>query len=136
MKVVYRNKELTGDRDWLAVAKEHEREGEFAEATVAYEKLVKKKPLNEAAYNRLMMLYRQLKEYEKELRIIKQAIAAFEDFYKRSQKTPGKKIATLSTALAKSTGLMDKKGKNVYEPGPLGRWRKRKEVVENKVRKS
>jgi tetratricopeptide (TPR) repeat protein len=135
MKIVHRNKELAaGDENWLAIAKEHEREGELAEAAAAYEKLVKKKPLNEPAYNRLMMLYRQLKEYKKELRIIKQAITAFENSYKRAQKHPGKKIANLSVALAKSTGLMDRKGKSIYEPGPLARWRKRKMVVEKKVR--
>jgi tetratricopeptide (TPR) repeat protein len=133
MKVVHRNKELAEEGDWLAVAQAHEREGELKEAAAAYEKLLKKKPLNEAVYNRLMMLYRQLKEYEKELKVIKHGIAAFEDLYKK--KSPGAKVARLSAALARSTGLVDKKGKDVYEPGPLGRWRKRKAIVEKRLKK-
>ena len=137
MKIVHRNKEMLSEqKNWLEIAQAHEREGELADAAAAYEKSLKKKPLNEAVYNRLMMLYRQLKDYKKEHHIIKEAIKSFEDFYKQSkQNFPGKKIASLSAALAKSTGLVDKSGKNVYEPGPLGRWKKRRLVVEKRLKK-
>ena len=136
MKVVHRNKEHPGTvHDWQTKAGSHEREGELAEATVAYEKLVKLDPLNTKALNRLMMLYRQLKEYKKELTVINTAIAAFEKNYREKQPVYNKKITALSKALLKATGLGDKKGNNLYQPGELTRWKKRKATVMKKLGK-
>lgn len=136
MKTLRKNKSHpTFDSDWLTIAEAHEHEGELAEAADAYEKLVKAYPLNEKAYNRLMMLYRQLKEYKKELKIVNTAINAFEESYAKKHRSPGKKITQLSKALQKAAGLTDKKGKDVYEPEPLARWKKRKIIVMKRLKK-
>jgi tetratricopeptide (TPR) repeat protein len=136
MKVVHSKKEVTHDgHAWLEIAVAHEREGELAEAADAYEGLIKEHPLNEKAYDKAMKIYRQLKEYKKELQVIDAGISAFEDSYNKKHDPPGKKIKDLSAALLKATGLADKKGNRLYLPGPLARWKKRRTTVENRLKK-
>lgn len=135
MKVVHKNpdaKEEPGN--WLDKAKSFEDSGESEKAAVAYEKTIKENPLNEYAYDRLMIIYRKNKEYKKEKAVIARAIKAFEQFYKNASKVSrSKKIVSLSKAFMKSTGLADNKGKLLYQKEPLARWNKRKSVVEKRV---
>ncbi|MBC7947286.1 MAG: hypothetical protein H7Y42_05360 [Chitinophagaceae bacterium] len=134
MKVAHSHKNVaTAEQNWLDAGRHHEREGELAEAAQAYEKWIRSNPLDEKVYNRLMMLYRQLKEYKKEYAIIESGIKAFETSYTK-HKPKGKKIENLSNALLLATGLTDKKGNSLYHPGPLDRWKKRILVVEKKMR--
>ncbi|MBC7849925.1 MAG: hypothetical protein H7Y31_09315 [Chitinophagaceae bacterium] len=115
-------------------AKEAELAGDGKTAAKIYEEILRKHPLNESAYNRLLILYRQSKQPKKELATINAGIKNFEQFFSNAQKpTPVKKIRDLSHAINKLTGLSDKKGKPVYEPEPIARWRKRKEVVLKKI---
>jgi len=100
----------------------------------ALEQLLKEHPANEKAYDRLMVLYRKLKEPEKELRTINTAIKIFEEKYVKRQPAFNKKIETLSRALRKATGLADKKGNNLFEPGELARWKKRKALLQSKMK--
>ena len=134
MKVVHSNKDLPAPGDWLAMAKQHEEAGEYEEAATMYEKLVKERPHDEKVYNRLFIMYRKLKQPQKELIILNNAISAFEDLYKRKP-AYNKKIVQLSKALLKSTGLSDKKGNSLYEPEPISRWKKRRKTVENLAKK-
>ena len=120
-------------------ARESEDAGELERAGKLYERAMKLEPHNELPYNRAMVVYRKLRQYEDELRIINRGITQFETFYqKRSQKILGKdkKAVQLSNALAKSLGLKDKKGKDQFHPQPIERWLKRKEVVEKKLGKT
>lgn len=55
-----------------------------AAAAKSYESILKKDDLNIHAYNRLMIVYRKLKEYKKEATLIRKAIAAYEAFYKKA----------------------------------------------------
>ena len=98
-----------------------------------FEEAIKKNTLAEKAYDRLMILYRKEKNYKKELRIITAGIKAFESFYK-SKKSRSKKIADISQKLNRSFGFTDKKGNSLYDPEPIARWKKRKEVVEKKIK--
>ncbi len=98
-----------------------------------YEEAIKKNALAEKAYDRLMIIYRKEKNYKKELRIITAGIKAFESFY-RSKKSRSKKIADISQKLNRSFGFTDKKGNSLYDPEPIARWKKRKEVVEKKIK--
>ena len=136
MKVAYKNSNpKKGLGSQLAKAKDQENQGE-SEKAVAFEKLVKENPLNEYAYDRLMIIHRKNKDYKKERAVIIAGIKAFQQFYKNVSKQPAtKKITALSNALMKATGLADKKGRPLYEKEPLGRWNKRKQVVEKKLRK-
>ena len=100
-----------------------------------YNRILKKDPLQTAAYDRLMILYRQEKNYKKELSIINTGIKTFEKFYKSKSIKPSKKISEISEKLNKAFQLVDKKGNSLYNPEPIGRWQKRKEVVEKKMQR-
>jgi tetratricopeptide (TPR) repeat protein len=116
-------------------AEDHEREGEIKQAIRDYKMLVKINPLNEKAYNKILMLYRQLSDYENELKTVNAAIKSFEEVYRKKQGKPRKKIAQLSKTLQKITGLTDKKGDDVYRPAPIARWEKRKNTVIKRLKK-
>lgn len=136
LKIVHSNKDLpVGRYELFDYAKEKEAAGEWKEAAAVYEKLVKLHTLEERAYDRLFMAYRKLKEPQKELQALKKGIGAFEELYKKSRKTPDRKVIQISKALQKATGLLDKKGDSLYRPEPIGRWLKRKAVVEKLLKK-
>ncbi len=104
-----------------------------ASAIELYNRILKKDPLQTAAYDRLMILYRRERNYKKELSIINSGIKTFEKFYKSKLVRPSKKINEISEKLNKAFQLVDKKGNSLYNPEPIGRWQKRKEVVEKKI---
>lgn len=133
MKVAHHNK--GSKTDWLDAAVHHEREGEFEEAIKAYQKFLVIQPYNVEVYNKMMRIYRDLKEYKKELDVINKAIKTFEKHYKERQPSYNQKVASLSKALLKATGLADKKGNNLYQPPELARWKKRRETVEKRLGK-
>ncbi len=138
MKLVHKNPGGDdGPEDLLARAKRLEKQGEMEEATAIYEKIIKKSPVHEYAYNRLMIIHRKSKEYKKEKAVIDAAIKTFQQFYSNSLKlSPTSKVKTLSKAILKVTGLADKTtGKLLYEREPIYRWNKRKELVIKKIKK-
>ena len=116
MKVVHLDKDKEGTTD-------------LPEEAQRLEKTIRSNPGNEKALNRLMVIYRKLKEPVKELKVINTAIKTFEAKFKERQPVYNKKITTLSKALLKATGLADKKGNNLYEPGDLSKWKKRKALL-------
>jgi tetratricopeptide (TPR) repeat protein len=136
MKVVHNSrKDPLSARELLERAKELEQENEPAQAAELYEKVIKSDPKNEFVYDRLMIIYRKEKEYKKELAIIKAGIKKFEEIHQSYIKlTPSKRITDLSKKLLKATGLADKKGRPLHDREPIARWRKRKEVVEKKIK--
>ena len=101
-----------------------------------YNQILKKDPLQKNAYDRLMIIYRQEKNYKKELSVINSGIKTFEKFYKTALGKPSKKISDISEKLNKAFQLVDKKGNSLYNPEPIDRWQKRKEVVEKKIAKA
>lgn len=137
MKVVHKNPGVKDEAgNWLARAKELEAQGDLEKAAAAFEKAIKQNPLNEYAYDRLIIIYRKNKEYKKEKTVIVAGLKAFQQLYKGTTKLPAsKKIISLSNALLKATGLADKKGKPLYEKEPLERWNKRMQVVLKKLKK-
>lgn len=102
-------------------------------AVAGYEKDIKKKPLGEYSYDRLMIIFRKQRDYGKELGVIKRAIDAFEGSFADARGARNKTLARLSRSLLKSLNMTDKKGNIVYDMEPLNRWRKRKTFVENKL---
>lgn len=117
-------------------AREAETKNDLELAAEYYEKAIKANIADEEPYGRLMIIYRKLKRYRDELRVINAGIRLFENLYiKKSEKLLGKnkKLVQLSKALAKTTGQTDKKGNTSFYPEPIGRWRKRKAVVEKKI---
>lgn len=123
----------------MAEAREAEENKDWEKAAGLYERASKAQPHEEQPYNRLMIIYRKLKRYEDELKIIRKAIAAFEELYQaKSGKLLGhNQVATrLSGALARSLGQKGKKTELLYYPEPLPKWIKREKVVEKKTGQS
>lgn len=93
-------------------------------------------------YDRLMIHYRKQKEYKKELQLINRALKVFGDQLKRhasqlySVAKSRTSVKRLSEQIGKLSGLMDKKGNQQYLPEPLARWTKRKQTVEQKIKKT
>lgn len=134
MKIVASKK---SKNELLKEARVQELEGNTEDAIKSYSQVISKDPLQFGAYNRLMILYRKLKEYKKELAVIKQAIGAYEKDIKDDQqiwKKANRKSARLSLSLAKSMGLLNDKGLPVYEDPQILTWRKRQETVQKKIK--
>ena len=120
----------------IAEAKDAEENNELEKAAKIYERAIKSEPHEEQPYNRLMIIYRKLAQYEEELKIIRKGIEAFEKLYqKKSQRLLGKNqsVERLSNALAKSLGQKGKKTEQAYQPEPIAKWMKRQKVVEKKL---
>jgi tetratricopeptide (TPR) repeat protein len=133
MKVVHRNSKpvhAAADKHitaWLREAREMESNEDPEMAVAEYQKIIEAHPLKEEAYDRLMIFYRKTKQPKKESAILSKAIRIFEKGKRKP--APGLKgntVTRLSNAISKATGLMDKKGKQIYQAQPIARWRKRK----------
>lgn len=114
-----------------------EQEKSYAEAARQYEKILKSNPIHIDANNRLMIVYRKLKEYKKEFALIIKAISAHEKRIEENQRQWIKehsKMATLSRPLAKSLGLLTTKGLPVQENELLDRWKRRKAILSKKLK--
>ena len=134
MKVVHRNKEAGLSRvEQMREARELEADNHLEEAAKAYERILKWHEDNEEARDRLMIVYRKLREYKKELDTVNHGLSVFRELHSHKSH-PNKKVNQLSLALLKATGLADKKGKHIYEPEPIGRWEKRRAVVLKKIK--
>jgi tetratricopeptide (TPR) repeat protein len=127
--MVYNNMTMKAVRSLLNEARSAEEE-DRKKAISLYEQAVKANPLSEEGYNRLMMLYRKGKEYEKEFKTIETAIRQFEKLYSRNAP---KGVKELSDKLNKSLLLTNKKGIPYYDPEPIATWKKRKQVIEKKL---
>jgi hypothetical protein len=120
--------------EWLNEAR-HLEEEDKQEAVKEYKKIALSYPVSEKAYDRLMVLFRQLKSPKDEIYWIDKAIGHFEKRFKKTSIRSNSKIATLSKSLLASTGLADKSGNPLYRPEPVGRWQKRKDLLIKKMKK-
>jgi len=116
----------------------HNREDEkpaVTETAEQYQNILRSNPLDQKAYNRLMIIYRKLKAYKKELDIINSAIKSFERFYQANKKNADRKVSSISKQLNKALGLTDNKGKAIHVQEPIATWRKRKELLLKRMKK-
>jgi tetratricopeptide (TPR) repeat protein len=116
-------------------ASEAEAGGELEKAAELYEKAVRQKPFEEKPYARLMKIYRQFRDYDKELKVIDRGLQVFQEHYdNRLEKSViNTKAAKLSKALLRAV-----EGKNPgdhYYPEPVPKWMKRRLVVEKRLGK-
>ena len=119
--------------DWQQ-ARQFEQEGEWDKAAKLYQRLLKTQPLNEKLYDRMMIIYRKTKNYQKEKQIINTAIRVYEKFYKEKERTMvTKKVAAISKALLKSLQMTDEKGRPAPQREPIKRWSKRKQWLLNRA---
>jgi hypothetical protein len=121
---------------------EAEANGDIERAITLYEKNIKRKMADSFPFDRLLVIYRKQKRYKDELRVINRGIEVFTGQVEKEQQRMLKRIKNksqlkkLSTVLGKRTGLMNKKGNDLYLPAPVDRWLKRKETVQNKLKKA
>ncbi|MDN3588806.1 hypothetical protein QWY86_19145 [Pedobacter aquatilis] len=104
-----------------------------------YEKLIKLNPLHIDANNRLMVVYRKLGESTKEVKIIKSAIKSYQDNIDKDRNEwikENKAKAAASSKLAETMGLIDIKGKPVYENEILSGWKNRLMLLQSRISKS
>ena len=92
-------------KDIIGKAEEAEKNKDNSSAIELYKEVLQHDDLYIQAYDRLMKLYRQSKEYKKELAIINKAIKAYEAYYCRHQPKHSKTISELSEKLNKDLGL-------------------------------
>jgi hypothetical protein len=121
--------------EWLNEARQLEEEDK-QEAIKEYKKIALSYPVNEKAYDRLMILFRQLKSPKDEIYWIDKAIGQFEKRFKKPAIRSNSRIAILSKSILSSTGLTDKSGNALYRPEPVGRWQKRKDLLLKRLKKN
>jgi hypothetical protein len=118
---------------WLAATKELE-SASPEQAIKEYKRIALAYPTGEEAFNRLMILFRKLKQTKNELYWIEKAIDNFQQQHKPLIRA-NSPIAKLSRSISHATGLSDKKGNPAYLSPPLDRWQKRKELLNKRMRK-
>src|SRR5450432_286770 len=86
-----------------------------------YKRLALAYPKNEHLYNRLMILFRQLKQPKNEFYWINKAIDNLQARSKKSNIPTDSRVVKLSKSISNALGLLDKKGNSIYQPGPVGK---------------
>ena len=119
-------------------ARQAEEEGDMDKAIKLFEQNIREDYADEFAFEKLMIIYRKQKEYEKELKVINRGLKVFQqqmsEHLKNSlgRRIDEKTLEQLSNAIIKKTGA---KEKDLHYPDPIDKWIKRKEVVEQKLEK-
>jgi hypothetical protein len=119
----------------LALAQYLEKNEQLEEAAVYYEKYLKTQPRDTLPYNRLMIIFRKLKDVKNELRIIDLGIQSFTALYTPTAAGKNSNVVKLSKQLNILTGLTDKKGNSLHDAGPIGKWKTRKALILKKKTK-
>jgi len=122
----------------LVEAKDAESQGDSTRAITLYQQAVANDPLEEQAWQRLMILHRKQKDYPGELKIINLALKTYETHAREAQRQwlqQHKKGASLFKSLAKSLGLMNSKGEMLNDNPVLKKWIRRKEMVTARLKK-
>jgi len=127
--------ELTDDLrdDDIIKAVSFEKANEPKGAIKIYEILLKHRPSNEKILTRLIINYRKIKDYKKELKCINALIKVHESFY-APKKRKGASIISISEKINKSLGATDKKGNRIYTDDSIKKLEKRKLSVEKKIK--
>jgi tetratricopeptide (TPR) repeat protein len=121
--------------DLISKAEEARKNKDNPLAIELYREVIKIDPMQIPAYDALMKIYRQQKDYKKEIAIINSGIKVYEKYYKDHSGKHSTTVKAISEKLNKSFGLVDKKGTKLYNPEPIGRWQKRKQTVNKKLAK-
>ena len=118
------------------LAHQAELENDLSKASRLYEQNIKEDYADEFAFDRLMIIYRKQKEFEKELKVIERGVELFQQHMKEHLKNSlGRRIdegtlEQLSDAIIKKSG---RKNNDLNYPHPIHTWLKRKEIVEKKL---
>ena len=108
-----------------------EQKGELRAAVAVYRQLHKQAPKNIKILQRLMIVYRKLKDTVNEIKYIDAAIKIHEQYY-AAGKTANKQAIAISKKLNLLLGHTDKKGKPVFKPDELVKLEMRKKRLQDK----
>src|ERR1700743_113133 len=80
-------KAIRNVKDALADARKHEQVGHLDAAAELYQQMVDEDPANRDAVRRLLMVYRRVKQYSKELSVVETALGAIGQRDKETRNT-------------------------------------------------
>jgi uncharacterized protein YciI len=126
-------KAITGFSTWLAEGRRLEAADQWEDAAAAYQKIVDQDAANVQAVARLLIVYRKLKDYKRELAVIDGALAAYEDREKAAQQkwiAAHPKAALAGKAVLKNLGGA---GAALGEDSKLAALQKRRQFVAARV---
>lgn len=124
-----KTRNIIAEEKHLAQGQASEKEGSWTEAIKHYTAVLKKNPAHILANSRLMIIYRKLKEHQKELEIINKAIISLRQHIEETQMAwinEHSGIAKSTEALAKSLDLLTSSGLPRYQNEFVDKWEKRK----------
>ena len=120
----------------IASARNLEKNGQLSGAAVIYQRIFDKDPNNQQVMSRLLVIYRKLKGYPKELAVLNKAI----EHYQQTRKTAQDKWIQSNPAAARAgrsiLKQLEKSGDTAMVPGAtptVERWVKRKEFVTARI---
>jgi tetratricopeptide (TPR) repeat protein len=108
-------------------ARSLEIKGDLKTAALLYEKLLKRADSNVKIITRLMIVYRKLKNFRKELSTIERAIKIYSK--DNTDKKANKQVNLISKKLNLLLGHTDKKGKSLLIPPEVLKLQKRKDAL-------
>jgi tetratricopeptide (TPR) repeat protein len=120
------------------LARQAELEGDLNKAIKLYEQNIREDVADEFAFDRLMIIYRKQKEYEKEAEVIDRGIELFQEHMNEhlknslAKRIDGKTLEQLSNAIIKKTRSKDQE---LHYPDPVDKWMKRRAALEQKLKK-
>jgi hypothetical protein len=119
--------------DEMANALKLEKEGKPGLAVKIYEALLKHHPASEKILMRLVINYRKMKAYKKELIHINRLLKMHESFYLPQKKIAADVIA-LSKKINRSLAGSNKHAEDAYADENIKKLQKRKLLVEQKIK--
>jgi tetratricopeptide (TPR) repeat protein len=135
--ILYGGHQKTYNHQHLVEAKAAESDGDSTKAIGLYRQAVQSNTQEEQAWQCLMVLHRKQKDYTGELKVINEALKAFDTHTKETQQQwlqKNKKAAPLVKSLAKSLGLLTNKGIVVDNNPILEKWKRRKELLMKRLK--
>lgn len=113
-----------------------EQNDEPGQAIEIYQKLHNQLPADRRVINRMLIIFRKLKAYKKELQLIDNTIKQTKETILANQRTwmkTHRKIAKINVALGRPLKMLDAKGLPLYEEPFITALKKRKAIVKKRL---
>jgi uncharacterized protein YciI len=129
-------KPVNSTNEQIAIARRLEKESRLSDAAVIYQKIFDKDPTDQQVIGRLLVMYRKLKEYKKELAVLDDAIAAYQH---RQKDIRNKWIQSHPKAASAGKSMLrqlEKDGNALMGLGEgllVDRWMKRRDFVTSRI---
>jgi tetratricopeptide (TPR) repeat protein len=132
-------RKLIFDNRLFEQARTLEQKEEPEQAVAVYQQMYNKVPDDRRVINRLLILYRKLKSYKKELQLINNTIKRNKDALLANRNAwvkANRKMAKLNLTLGRSLNILDAKGLPVYEEPFIQSLKKRQTFVRKRLKMS